>query len=164
MSAEEQAEYAAEAEKFLDVTAKMVDCTWTPQEHAWLARRNRSRLELTESGRKTLKAFADAPLLMDGRQKKGTGEAGAIEVNERELQRLSSKTGRPMLQLVSYHDKPQKEAQMIAEDLDESEFRGLSSKLRLCEGARVLLTHNEWVEAGLMNGALGWVRGFVWPE
>ena len=28
----------------------------------------------------------------------------------------------------------------------------------------MLLTHNEWVEAGLMNGALEYVRGFVWPE
>ena len=36
--------------------------------------------------------------------------------------------------------------------------------LHLCDGVRVLLTHNEWVEAGLMNGALGYVRGFVWPE
>ena len=132
MSAEEQAVYAAEADKFLDVTAKMVDCSWTPQEHAWLARRNRSRLELTESGQKTLKAFADAPLLMDGKQKKASGEDGAMQVNERELQRLSSKTGRPMLQLVSYHDKPKKEEHMIAEDLDDSEFRGLSAKLRIC--------------------------------
>ena len=31
-------------------------------------------------------------------------------------------------------------------------------------GARVLLTMNLWVEAGLMNGALGTVRGFVWPR
>ena len=69
-----------------------------------------------------------------------------------------------MLQMVSYYDKPEKEKHMIAGDLYDAEFRGLSAKLRLCEGARVLLTHNEWVEAGLMNGALGWVRGFVWPE
>ena len=27
-----------------------------------------------------------------------------------------------------------------------------------------MLTHNEWVEAGLMNGALGVVRGMVWPK
>ena len=27
-----------------------------------------------------------------------------------------------------------------------------------------MLQRNEWVEAGLMNGAIGTVRGFVWPE
>ena len=48
--------------------------------------------------------------------------------------------------------------------LDDDEFRHLSSVLHLCEGARVLLQRNEWVEAGLMNGAIGTVRGFVWPR
>jgi len=28
----------------------------------------------------------------------------------------------------------------------------------------VLLTQNQWVEAGLMNGALGVLRGYMWPE
>ena len=36
--------------------------------------------------------------------------------------------------------------------------------MELCEGARVLLTDNLWVQAGLVNGALGVVKGFVWPE
>ena len=34
----------------------------------------------------------------------------------------------------------------------------------MCEGARVLLTQNLWVEAGLMNGAMGVLRGYMWPE
>ena len=53
---------------------------------------------------------------------------------------------------------------MRAELLDGDDFRPLEGTLRLCKGARVLLTHNLWVEAGLMNGALGRVRGYVWPE
>ena len=48
--------------------------------------------------------------------------------------------------------------------MDDEEFKGLPAELRLCVGARVLLTSNEWVEAGLMRGALGWVRGFSFPE
>ena len=39
----------------------------------------------------------------------------------------------------------------------------LKEYFEVCEGARVLLTTNESVEAGLLNGALGWVRGFMWP-
>ena len=43
-------------------------------------------------------------------------------------------------------------------------FRGLNAELRLCVGARVLLTTNEYVEACLVNGAAGYVRGFMLPR
>ena len=42
-----------------------------------------------------------------------------------------------------------------------NQFRGLRSALLLCVGARVMLHTNEWVEAGLMNGAMGTVRGLA---
>ena len=48
--------------------------------------------------------------------------------------------------------------------MDADDFRGMESELHMCEGARVLLTQNLWVEAGLMNGALGVFRGYMWPE
>ena len=48
--------------------------------------------------------------------------------------------------------------------MDADDFRGVENELVVCEGARVLLTQNLWVEAGLMNGALGNVRGYMWPE
>ena len=51
MAPGERAEYAAEADKFLEVTLRMAECKWTPEEHAWLARRNRSRLQMTKEGR-----------------------------------------------------------------------------------------------------------------
>ena len=38
----------------------------------------------------------------------------------------------------------------------------MENELFMCEGARVLLTQNLWVEAGLMNGALGYVRGYMY--
>lgn len=47
--------------------------------------------------------------------------------------------------------------------LDADGFRRLEAQLLLCEGARVLLTENLWVEAGLMNGALGTLKGFMRP-
>ena len=53
---------------------------------------------------------------------------------------------------------------MKPETMDADDFRGMVSELLVCEGARVLLTQNLWVEAGLMNGALGIVRGYMWPE
>ena len=53
---------------------------------------------------------------------------------------------------------------MKPDQLDADQFRGLVNELLLCEGARVLLTQNLWVEAGLMNGALGHLVGYMWPE
>ena len=53
---------------------------------------------------------------------------------------------------------------MKPETMDADDFRGMENELLVCEGARVLLTQNLWVEAGLMNGALGVVRGYMWPE
>ena len=52
----------------------------------------------------------------------------------------------------------------VLEAMDAEDFNGLKAQLELCEGARVLLTSNEWPEAGLMNGALGWSRGYILPE
>ena len=52
----------------------------------------------------------------------------------------------------------------VLEAMDAEVFNGLKAQLELCEDARVLLTANEWPEAGLMNGAMGWVRGYIWPE
>lgn len=52
----------------------------------------------------------------------------------------------------------------VLEAMDAEEFGGLVARLELCEGARVLLTANLWPEAGLMNGALGWCMGYIWPD
>jgi hypothetical protein len=64
----------------------------------------------------------------------------------------------------AYHAWNSSDGDIRAECLDADEFRGLEANLLLCVGARVLLTQNLWPEAGLMNGAFGWLRGFVWEE
>ena len=134
LGSEEQKVYADEADKFLEVTDRMADCTWTQQEHAWLARRNRSRLALTEKGREELLAFADAPLLMDGRKRRANGDEGAEQVNHRELTRLAAKTGVPILSCRAYHDKPEEEKSLRPELFDDDQFQGLAAGLLLCIG------------------------------
>ena len=164
MSAQEKAAYVEELETFLEVTERVGNLTWTLADHAWLARRNRSALTAAE-----VKEFEQAPMLMDTRkQKRGASEGedadGADLVNARELEKLARKTGEPILEIRGHHDKPEKDKDLRAELLPDDSFRGLAGTLRLCRGARVLLTQNLWVEAGLMNGALGYVRGYVWPS
>ena len=107
-----------------------------------------------------------APLLMDGRKDRLSGEKGAIRINQLKLNELSSRTGKPIVPLCAYHDKPKtKEAEKLRPDqMDADDFRGLEGELLMCEGARVLLTQNLWVEAGLMNGALGVLKGYMWPQ
>ena len=163
---EKREEYRKDAEEFLRVTRGMADCTWTPAQHAWLTRRNRSVLQQSAEGREQLRKFEAAPLLMDGRKDRVTGEVGAIRINQMKLEQLSDRTGKPIVPLCAYHDKPGTEegAKMKPELMDADDFRGMEAELQMCEGARMLLTQNLWVEAGLMNGALGVLRGYMWPE
>ena len=44
---------------------------------------------------------------------------------------------------------------------DVENFLGMENLLLLCEEARVLFTDNTWMEAGLMYGALGTLKGFM---
>ena len=109
---------------------KLVDCTWTRQDHEGLSQRNRSFLQQTEAGRKQLRAFASAPLLMDARKTKVTGEEGAIKINQLRLEVMSAETQKPIFVVRAYHDKPN------PEQLDP-EQKG-SKKRRVVEEIRVL--------------------------
>ena len=162
MSQEKQALYAAEADRFLTVTAGMSECTWIPGDRDWLARRERGQLERTPEGQQALKLFKNAPVLMDGRKVSGTQDDVADVRNAEELTRLCVEQGTPILRCRAFHKDFAED--MKPELMDSDNFQGLKSNLDLCEGARVLLTQNEWVEAGLMNGAIGDVVGFVWGK
>ena len=80
------------------------------------------------------------------------------------MEELSRRSGKPILSIRASHEKPKKAVDMRCEAMRDDDFEGLKARLDLCEDARVLLTSNEWVEAGLMNGAMGRVVGFMFPE
>jgi len=162
MDAAAAAQYEADADRFLEVTQGMANCTWTLQDHAWLARRNRSALSKTPEGRAKLEAFVEAPLLMDGKRQNRQGEDGSTRLNQEELFRMAARTDKPVLGIPAFHGGYEQGS--LPELMFDEDFKGLEAILMLCVGARVLLTNNLWVEAGLMNGALGTVRGFIWPE
>ncbi|HIE69732.1 MAG TPA: hypothetical protein EYP98_05930, partial [Planctomycetes bacterium] len=117
---EKKQEYREAASKFLTVTRGMADCTWTQSEHAWLSRRNRAVLQQTPEGRAELRKFDAAPLLMDGRKDRVTGEVGADKINQLRLERLSAETGKPIAVMRAYHDKPKTAAgrKMKPEEMD----------------------------------------------
>lgn len=71
--------------------------------------------------------------------------------------------GVPVVRFGSYHSKRQGEEGMRAELMADDDF-GLAANLQLCDEARVLLTRNLWIQAGLVNGSTGTVKGFVWPS
>ena len=94
-----------------------------------------------------------------------SGAVGANRINRLKLEKVAVDTKKPILALGAYHAKPDtvEGRKMKPSEFDADDFRGMENEILLCEGARVLLTQNLWVEAGLMNGALGFVRGYMWP-
>ena len=166
VSEAEAARYSEEADRFLRVTSGLADCKWTEEDHRWLSRRNRQQLLRTAEGRAQVAECDKGLLLMDGVKKNARGEDGAEQLNQEELKRLAEKAKCPILSIRSYHKKPQAEEDLQCDLLEADEFQGLSSGLNLCKGARVLLFRNcgELTGAGLMNGAIGTVLGFVWPS
>ncbi len=158
---ERRARYRHDADKFLEVTRRMADLEWTRPDWQWVAQRNKRTLLMTEEGRATYeREFKDAPLLFDGKKRNARGEDGADHYNAERLERLSRESGLPILGIRALHARPKGTK---PERMDDDQFRGLHAELRLAVGARVLLTTNEWVEAGLVNGAIGTVKGFMFP-
>jgi hypothetical protein len=92
------------------------------------------------------------------------GEDRAGHMNRQELFRQARRTSQPVLSSRAFHLWNSSDGHTATENLPSDDFRGLEASLLLCVGARVLLTHNLWPESGLMNGAFGWLRGFVWVD
>ena len=161
-SAERREAYKANAQKFLEVTRRMADLEWTRQDWQFLAERNKRTLLSSAEGKATYdREFKDAPLLFDGKKRNARGEDGADRYNAERLEQLSRESCLPILGIRALHVRP-KDAK--PDRMDDDQFRGLQAELRLAVGARVLLTTNEWVEAGLVNGAAGTVKGFMFPQ
>ena len=78
MGEEEKRKFLADSEKFQGIMERMSDLSWTKEDHAWLAaKRNKSVLARTEEGRRELEFFEDAPILIDTKKQRQTGEDGA---------------------------------------------------------------------------------------
>jgi len=163
MSEEELARYREECDRFWSVLGGMAKCTWSREDHAWLAQRNKSALMATASGRQQLLAFEGAPVLMDGRRRNAKGEDGADQQNAADIRRHAVQHKTPIASLRALHHVPT-DSNLDGSKLDAEDFQGLQSSLELCVAARVMLIHNLWTPAGLTNGAMGYVRGFVWPQ
>ena len=165
LSAEEAERYRDEADRFLEVLGRLADLRWDPQKDwPFLQSRNRSILRRTPEGRRELEEFEGAPILVDTRKKGNAGIDGALELNLERLAQVAAKKKVPIATCRAYHGYKGARGDVKAQNIDGDEFQGLPNELHLCEGARVILTHNDWVEAGLMNGAAGVVRGFIWPQ
>ena len=122
-------------------------------------------LARTEEGRRELEAFGGCPVPTDTRvDKEASGEEGANRANARFLRQMAVRDGVPILDIRAAHNRNDGVSEKEVKAMREDEFKGLSNSLQLCVGARVLLTQNIYVEAGLMNGALGVVKGFVFPK
>ena len=129
ISPDARVEYRADAARFLEVMRGMADLTWTREEHRWLSKRNRTTLQQTAAGREELEKFKSAPLLMDGRKDRVTGEVGAIRINALKLEQLSADTQKPIAILRAYHDEPDtKECKdMRPAQMDADDFRGMQN-------------------------------------
>ena len=140
--------------------------SWTPDDRDWLARRNRRAILGRPNGAAEVAKFSESPVLMDARKQRVEAADGGRPVdidgadleNLKELYKLAADRGVPVARIGAYHRKEDGKDALKAELLDDDDF-GLAASLELCIGARVLLTRNLWTDAGLMNGALGVVKG-----
>ena len=130
--------YRKDAAEFLRVTQAMADCTWTHEDRVWLARRNRTVLQMTPEGRAELQKFESAPLLMDGRKTRITGETGADHMNLMKLKQLAERTRVPIYTLCARHGVPETTNGLEVGKMKADDFRGMEAELLMCVGARVL--------------------------
>ena len=154
----EQEAYNARGQRYLDIMARLRDCTWTEDDYYTLCRRKLGHLSFAERA-----TFVDAPRIMEFRRERSDDLAPDTceAFNRRLLYALAKESGDPVASLSACHDGiDQDEGLSYADEV----FAGLPATLELCEGAPVILTHNLWVSAGLINGTRGTVRAIVYRD
>jgi len=166
----DRAVFVEHVQKFREVMRAWSDLSWSKDQHAWLAQQcNRSAIKQRDGGAEIVCRFDDALRLVDtGRSSIGRSGGkdkqlgGADKLNLIELFNLARRTAVPVARFSSYHKVSMGQEAIRGDRFDDDAF-GLANELFLCVGARVLLTRNLWIQAGLVNGAQGVVKGFVWP-
>jgi hypothetical protein len=147
-------EFNERAERFVHVLRRLRDLEWTAEDYFWLCQRKVGRLSFQERAR-----FADAPVLLDYRKStEDNPDNNCDEYNRGYLRKTARALGVPVIRFAARHEGM---SDREAAELTPDEFNGLMPELELCEGARVLLTHNLAVEHGLMNGTQGVVQQIV---
>ena len=73
-------------------------------------------------------------------------------------------TGKPVIFFGDHHVKSANQPALKANPSDPEKFRGMEDKLVLSVGAPVLVTDNSRIESGLMNGAIGTLKGSLSSE
>ena len=83
-----------------------------------------------------------------------------LAANHQRLKKHSSASGHPIVVIPAQNsgDEPH------MKNAPANEAEGLEPELCLAIGAPVMCTWNGWVEAGIMNGALGTVDGIIYAE
>jgi hypothetical protein len=153
---DEEREFNARAERFVQVLRRLRDLEWTAEDYFWLCKRSAGQLTLPERRR-----FADAPVHMDFRKAtEDNPEQNCDHYNRGFLRNMARKSGLPVVRFAARHEGI---SDVDGAKIADEEFNGLVAELELAEGARVLLTHNLAVEHGLMNGTQGLVRQIVYP-
>lgn len=83
------------------------------------------------------------------------------EINEKMLHQLALNPDQRICTMYAVHTG-NKIAVEKAKTFSSEDFQGLVPILQLAVGARIMVTTNLWVSKGIMNGALGTVRYFLY--
>ena len=138
-------EYNACALRWVKFLRRVRDADISLEDYYWLCDRKRSKLSLAERSE-----FNSAPVIMDFRRSTEANVEDNCEFyNAKHLRYHAKKEGVPVVRFDSVHEGIEEKD---GEKLDDHRFGNTPAVLETSKGARMLLTRNLAVSAGLING------------